>query len=142
MSRRLERVFIYIAAAWQLLDGLLTIFVYGVFIKKQGLDVAGLSVAQMRAMKALFGSIFNFVVIFGVLLILLGLLNIYLARKHWKDGVVGWKLPVWLLFCGIFSYFIMDIPNIFLFMSAGIIGLAKNKGMKARQNVTIREEIG
>ncbi|MBC1886989.1 hypothetical protein HCA63_01365 [Listeria booriae] len=142
MSRRLERVFIYIAAAWQLLDGLLTIFVYGVFIKKQGLDVAGLSVAQMRAMKALFGSIFNFVVIFGVLLILLGLLNIYLARKHWKDGVVGWKLPVWLLVCGIFSYFIMDIPNIFLFMSAGIIGLAKNKGMRARQNVTIGEELG
>ncbi|MBC2283127.1 hypothetical protein [Listeria booriae] len=142
MSRRLERVFIYIAAAWQLLDGLLTIFVYGVFIKKQGLDVAGLSVAQMRAMKALFGSIFNFVVIFGVLLILLGLLNIYLARKHWKDGVVGWKLPVWLLACGIFSYFIMDIPNIFLFMSAGIIGLAKNKGMRARQNVTIGEELG
>ncbi|MBC2317099.1 hypothetical protein HCC18_09570 [Listeria booriae] len=142
MSRRLERVFIYIAAAWQLLDGLLTIFVYGVFIKKQGLDVAGLSVAQMRAMKALFGSIFNFVVIFGVLLILLGLLNIYLARKHWKDGAVDWKLPVWLLVCGIFSYFIMDIPNIFLFMSAGIIGLAKNKGMRARQNVTIGEELG
>ncbi|MBC1458873.1 hypothetical protein [Listeria newyorkensis] len=142
MSRRLERVFIYIAAAWQLLDGLLTVFVYGLFIKRQGLDVAGLSVAQMRAMKALFGSIFNFVVIFGVLLILLGLLNIYLARKHWKNGAIGWKLPVWFLVCGVFSYFIMDMPNIFLFMSAGIIGLAKNKGMRAQQNNLIGEEMG
>ncbi|EUJ22682.1 hypothetical protein HB852_05755 [Listeria grandensis] len=142
MSRRLERIFIYIAAAWQLLDGLLTIFVYGLFIKRQGLDVAGLSVAQMRAMKALFGSIFNFVVIFGVLLILLGLLNIYLARKHWKNGSVGWKLPVWFLVCGVFSYFMMDMPNIFLFMSAGIIGMAKNKSMKVQRNEMIGEELG
>jgi uncharacterized membrane protein YidH (DUF202 family) len=133
MSRRLERGLIYCAAIWQITDGILTIFLYGLYIKKQGLNVSHLNIAQMHAMQSLFGSIFNFVVIFGIFLLLMGFVNVYFARTALKNGNVLWKVPVWFLICGVISYFIMDLVSLFLLMSAGVIALAKNKSFKQRQ---------
>ncbi|MBE6183507.1 hypothetical protein [Heyndrickxia ginsengihumi] len=133
MSRRLERGLIYCTGIWQIVDGLLTIFLYGLYIKKQGSKAAGLNIPEMHAMQSLFGSIFNFVVIFGFFLIIIGLVNLYLGKYLLKDGVILWRTPIWFLSCGIISYFMMDVVSLFLLMSSGVITLAKNKGFKRIQ---------
>lgn len=40
------------------------------------------------------------------------------------------KLPVWFIFVGLVSYLLMDIPGAVLYLSAGILALAKNKSMR------------
>lgn len=130
MSNKMERIIVYIASAWQLLDGLITIFFYGPYIRQKGSHIDELSFGEKQGLNSLFGSIYSFVSIYGILLILLGLITIYLTKSYLKNDIVPKKVPFWFLICGIFSYFTMDIISLVLYMGAGIIILAKNRSIK------------
>lgn len=130
MSNKMEKILVYIASGWQLLDGLITIFVYGPYIRKQGSQIGGLTFEEKKGLNSLFGSIYSFVSIYGILLILLGLITIFMTRSYLKSNPIPKKVPLWFLFCGIFSYFSMDIISLVLYMAAGIIILAKNRSFK------------
>ncbi|TRZ38045.1 hypothetical protein CEQ21_21775 [Niallia circulans] len=131
MNRRLERNLVIIAGIWQIIDGLLTILVYGTLKKIEGASlIENTSFAYMKAMESVVGSIYIFIGIFGSILIGLGLFNLVCAKKYIKDDHVHVKVALWLLVCGVMSYFIMDIISVVLYMSAGMIMLAKNKSIK------------
>lgn len=131
MNRRLERNLVIIAGIWQIIDGLLTILVYGTLKKIEGAYlIENTSFAYMKAMESVVGSIYIFIGIFGSILIGLGLFNLVCAKKYIKDDQVHVKVAIWLLVCGVMSYFIMDIISVVLYMSAGMIMLAKNKSIK------------
>ncbi|PLR65850.1 MULTISPECIES: DUF4064 domain-containing protein [Bacillaceae] len=126
MNRKLERRLVLIGAAWEIITGLITIFFYASLIKKQGLDVKETSLVKIEAVQSLFGSLYMFAVTFGMLFIAMGLINIYLAR-HLEDNRVEVKKPFWFLLIGLASYLMMDIVGSLMFLSAGILSLAKNK---------------
>lgn len=126
MNRKLERKLVVIGASWQILSGLLTIFAYGSYIKSKGSGIHDTSFAQMKAMQSLFGSLYSFTVTFGMLFVILGIVNLYLVRSL-KDDKVEVKRSVWFLVLGVSSYFLMDFIGAVLFLSAGILALAKNK---------------
>ncbi|MEM5009856.1 hypothetical protein WKH57_03930 [Niallia taxi] len=131
MNRRLERNLVIIAGIWQIIDGLLTILVYGTLKKIEGANlIENTSFAYMKAMESVVGSIYIFIGIFGSILIGLGLFNLVCVKKYIKDDQVHVKVAIWLLVCGVMSYFIMDIISVVLYMSAGMIMLAKNKSIK------------
>ncbi|MED3963433.1 hypothetical protein [Niallia taxi] len=131
MNRKLERTLVFIAGIWQIIDGLLTILVYGTLKKIEGANlIENTSFAYMKAMESVVGSIYIFIGIFGSILIGLGLFNLVCAKKYIKDDQVHVKVAIWLLVCGVMSYFIMDIISVILYMSAGMIMLAKNKSIK------------
>lgn len=129
MNRRLERKLIFIGAIWEIITGVITIFFYASLIKKQGLGVKETSFAKIEAVNSIFGSLYMFSVSFGMLFIALGLINLFLA-KNLKDHDVTVKVPIWFLFIGLASYFMMDIPSSLMFLSAGILALAKNKSIE------------
>ncbi|SDM51847.1 hypothetical protein SAMN04488137_0539 [Fictibacillus solisalsi] len=126
MNRKLERKLVVIGASWQILSGLLTIFAYGSYIKSKGSSIHDTSFAQMKAIQSLFGSLYSFTVTFGMLFVILGIVNLYLVRSL-KDDKVEVKRSVWFLVLGVSSYFLMDFIGAVLFLSAGILALAKNK---------------
>lgn len=128
MNRKLERKLIYIGAIWEIITGLLTIIFYASFIKKEGMGIKETSFAKAEAIQSLFGSLYMFSVSFGMLFIALGLIN-FLAAKNLKDNVVTVKVPIWLFIIGLASYFLMDILSSLMFLSAGILALAKNKSI-------------
>lgn len=131
MSRRLERNLVRIVGVWQIIDGLITILVYGTLKKVGGANlIENTSFAYMKAMESIVGSIYIFIGIFGAALIGLGMFNLVCAKKYIKDDQVHVKVALWLLICGAFSYIIMDIVSVILCMSAGLIILAKNKSIK------------
>lgn len=132
MNRKLERRLVYFAGVWQIIDGVITILFYGSYIRKQASNIEGLSYEYAKGLDSIFGSIYSFIGMFGVLLIGLGLLNLYFAKRHLKDSTLAYKVPFWLIGTGIFSYFIMDIPSLILCMSAGVIALSKNKSLKLK----------
>lgn len=131
MNRRLERNLVRLAGIWQIIDGLFTILVYGTLKKVEGANlIENTSFAYMKALESVVGSIYIFIAIFGSILIGVGMFNLVCAKKYIKDDQVHVKVAVWFLVCGAMSYIIMDIISVVLYMSAGMILLAKNKSIK------------
>ncbi|WP_299093984.1 hypothetical protein [uncultured Metabacillus sp.] len=139
MNRKLERRFIRIGAIWQIVSGLLTIFVYASFIKKEGLNSSYNTIAQLEAAQSVFGSLYMFSVSFGMIFVILGILNLVLA-KSLKDDQAEMKKPVWFIILGVASYFVMDILGSILFLSAGVLALAKNKSIAKLGNYHLQNQ--
>lgn len=131
INRRFERIMIRILGSWQIGDGLITILLYGSYLKLNG-STNGLKLDPRvsQAISALFGSLYTFSVMFGVLLIGLGVFNLYLAKTWFKDSYVSYKWPIYLLITGILAYFCMDIISVGLAIVTGVIALSKNKAIK------------
>lgn len=130
ITRKFERRLVYALGIWQIIDGLITILFYGVYQQSQMTNNINVSFNQLYALESTFGSIFNFINLFGLFLIGLGLINVVIAKNYIKDTTVNYKVGFWLLVIGFFSYFIMDILSVILSLGAGVIYLAKNKSIQ------------
>ncbi|WP_265457894.1 hypothetical protein [Enterococcus sp. HY326] len=122
MNRKIERRLVKITGIWQIIDGLITILVYGIY--QQQVLTGGLSTIEHV------GNMFFFICMFGTLLIGLGLFNLILSKRYMKDQETSKKIGCYLLVLGIFSYFIMDFVTMVLAMAAGVIFLARNKSIR------------
>lgn len=131
ITRTFERRLVYALGIWQIIDGLITILYYGVYQQSQMMSGENLASEQIYVLENTFGSVFNFINIFGLLLIGLGLINLVVAKNYVKDTIVNYKVGIWLVGVGLFSYFIMDILSVIISISAGVIYLAKNKSIQA-----------
>jgi|GEM_PF-941069 len=129
MSRKLEKGLMKVAGGWEILLGILTIFLYAPYYSKQGIAIDGFSLIEVEAISAVFGSLYLFIVSFGILFLIVGLINIWLSQKL-KEHTVLHKIPVFLIVLGLCSYLVMDIVGGFVCLSAGVLALAKNKGIK------------
>lgn len=139
MNRKLERRLVIIGSVWQIVSGLLTIFVYASFIKKEGLNASYNSLAKLEAVQSIFGSMYMFSVTFGMLFVILGILNLYLA-KTLKDDKAEIKKPIWFMFLGLSSYLVMDVLGSLMFLSSGILALAKNKPISKLGNYQFQNQ--
>lgn len=139
MNRKLERKLVIVGSLWQILSGLLTIFVYASFIKNEGLHASSNTLEKLEAAQSIFGSLYMFSVSFGMLFVILGILNLVLA-KTLKDDQPEVRKPIWFILLGILSYFVMDILGAFLFLSGGILAIAKNKSISKLVNYQLQNE--
>ncbi len=137
MTRKLERRLVLIGSIWQITSGLLTIFLYASYIKSEGLKTSHNSIATLEAVQSVFGSLYMFSVSFGMLFVILGIINIILS-KTLKDDKTEVKKPIWFIFLGLASYFVMDILGSLMFLSAGILALAKNKSISKLTNYQLQ----
>lgn len=128
MNRKLERRLIMVGSTWQIVSGLLTIFVYASYIKNEGLNSSYNTLAKLEAAQSIFGSLYMFSVSFGMLFVILGIINFVLA-KSLKDDQAEVKKPIWFILLGFASYLVMDLLGSLMFLSAGILALAKNKSI-------------
>ncbi|MBO0959279.1 hypothetical protein J1P26_05995 [Neobacillus sp. MM2021_6] len=128
MNRKLERRLVMVGSIWQIVSGLLTIFVYASYIKNEGLNSSYNTLAKWEAAQSIFGSLYMFSVTFGMLFVILGMVNFVLA-KTLKDDQAEVKKPIWFLLVGLASYLVMDLLGSLMFLSAGILALAKNKSI-------------
>lgn len=127
MSRNLERKLIMILGTWQIIDGLITIFFYGLY--KYGWKVSDLS-SSSDVSEVIYSNLFTVTTTFGILLISLGLVNILISHKYLKDNQISQKIGIFLIIQVIFAYMIFDIISVVLGISAAIILLSKNKSIK------------
>lgn len=139
MNRKLERRLVTIGSIWQITSGLLTIFLYASYIKTEGLKTSYTSIANLEAAQSAFGSLYMFSVSFGMIFVILGILNFVLA-KTLKDDQTEVKKPIWFILLGLASYFVMDILASILFLSAGILALAKNKSISKLLNYQLEKQ--
>lgn len=131
VNRKIERWLMMIAGIWQVINGVLTIFIYGPYYRREGLELIDgrATIIEAEAISAIFGHLYMFIAIFGMIYIIIGVLSMYLSRKMF-DHVVMYKIPVYLLIVGAAAYFVMDVITVFLYLAAGSLALAKNKAIK------------
>mgnify|MGYP007039440777 CR=1 FL=1 len=86
MNRKLERRLVMVGSIWQIVSGLLTIFVYASYIKNEGLNSSYNTLARLEAAQSIFGSLYMFSVSFGMLFVIMGILNFVLAKISSKGG--------------------------------------------------------
>ncbi|EKN71559.1 hypothetical protein BABA_00955 [Neobacillus bataviensis LMG 21833] len=139
MNRKLERRLIMVGSIWQIVSGLLTIFVYASYIKNEGLNSSYNTLAKLEAAQSIFGSMYMFSVTFGMLFVILGILNFVLA-KTLKDDKAEVKKPIWFILLGLASYLVMDLLGSLMFLSAGILALAKNKSISKMVNYQFQKQ--
>ncbi|MFF2447107.1 hypothetical protein ACFVSW_08375 [Neobacillus sp. NPDC058068] len=139
MNRKLERRLLMVGSTWQIVSGLLTIFVYASYIKNEGLNSSYNTLAKLEAAQSIFGSLYMFSVTFGMLFVILGILNFVLA-KTLKDDKAEVKKPIWFILLGFASYLVMDLLGCLLFLSAGILALAKNKSISKMVNYQFQKQ--
>ena len=139
MNRKLERRLIMVGSIWQIVSGLLTIFVYASFIKSEGLNSSYNTLASLEAAQSIFGSLYMFSISFGMLFIILGILNFVLA-KTLKDDQAEVKKPIWFILLGFASYLVMDLIGSLMFLSAGILTLSKNKSISRIVNYQYQKQ--
>jgi hypothetical protein len=130
MSRAFERKIIYAAGAWQIFTGLITVFIYSLYIKKQGAGLENLDIVQQRGIQSYFDSLFSFAVTYGIFFVLIGVLNIIFANKLLKDDTLQVKVPIYLICLACIFYFLTDFISLMLCLAAAVIALAKNKPVK------------
>lgn len=129
MSRKFERVAVFIVGIWQIIVGFITIYLYANRYKQSSLTEMEFSIVQEKAIQSFESNLYIFTVSLGLLYVLMGVINIYLSRKI-IDQSVQRKIPFILIIMGIVSYLLMDIVSGILCLSAGVLALSKNKLMK------------
>lgn len=139
VNRKLERRLVMVGSIWQIVSGLLTMFVYASYIKNKGLNSSYNTLAKLEAAQSIFGSLYMFSVSFGMLFVILGILNLVLA-KTLRDHKTEVKKPIWFILLGFSSYLVMDILGSLMFLSAGILALAKNKSISKMVNYQLQNQ--
>lgn len=129
MSRKFERVAVFIVGIWQIVVGFITIYLYANRYKQSSLEGMEFSIIQEKAIQSFESNLYIFTVSLGLLYVLMGVINIYLSRKI-IDQSVQRKIPFILIIMGIVSYLLMDIVSGILCLSTGVLALSKNKLMK------------
>lgn len=127
MTRKFEKSLAMVGSVWQIGSGLVTILIYATWIRTQG---PGLDVATDKfiSSKLLTNNIYLFTVSFGMMYVIAGVINFYLAKKL-KTNEVEVKTPIWFVICGVISLFFMDFIGTLTFIMAGLIALARNKAI-------------
>lgn len=135
MNRSFERKMIYAASAWQLITGVITMFFYSLYIKKQGANVESLSFAEQKGIQSLFDNLYSFTVTYGLLFIVIAIVNIIFVKRLLKDNTIQYKLPIYWIFLAVAFFFLNDFISLTLCLVAAVIALAKNKPIKALANL-------
>jgi len=131
ISRKTERLLMVIAGLWQIFNGVITIYVYAPYHRRAGLDLIDYSVTiiEAEAISQVFANFYMFIVIYGMIYMVIGLLLVYLSRKM-TDNKVTYAIPITALVIGLAAYFGMDIMSVVFCSLTGVLALAKNKSIK------------
>lgn len=134
MKRKTERSLLVATSLWHFINGVLTIFVFGMWFKTNG-DVA---INQMYPELA--GGSSSFVDIlytvltsYSIVVILVGIANLY-CLKRLKDNEIQRKWQGWLLLMLVLSFLSFDIIASLLYLVTLVTYSSKNKAIKLSKN--------
>lgn len=130
MTRKFEKILLFCASVWQIINGLITIFLYAPAIRRSGIDAIpnNIPLIEANASYSFISSIYMVSVIFGFLFILFAIINLLILKKM-SSLKIEKKLPLYLFSIGLVSYFLMDFVSAILLISSGVIMLSKNKSI-------------
>lgn len=134
MKRKTEKRLIIAAAIWHFINGILTIFVFGMWFRNNG------DLAMTQMYPELAGGSSSFVDIlytvlstYSVLIILVGIANLW-CLKFMKDNEINKKWQIWMFVLIILSVVSMDVISSLIYLVALVTYTSKNKAIRMKNN--------
>jgi len=134
MSRGMERKLLIVAASWNIITAIITIFGYSLWFKRTGVE--GLDSSTLNGFMAsstFVDHISKVIVTFG-LFIFVGSLISYIVAKNLRDDEIQYKSLIWIGCWGVIMLLSMDLIGFALYLITFVVYLSKNKAVKLLQS--------
>ena len=130
MNRKLERNLVIIISIWHFINGLVSIFFYGLDFKRNGEVLLSQAYPELGAGSAsLVDNIYVVLSTYGLLMILIGFLNLFFL-KTLKDNEINRKWQIWMAVLLVLSVVTMDLLSILGYSVLVAIYKTKNKSIR------------
>ena len=133
MERKQERIGLKIAAAWNVLIGLVTMFGYYPWFEETGIAAFEAADSYNYTNSSLVGMMSKVVLVIALATILIGLIS-WRIGKYMKDGQIEKKTMYWLVACLVLMFISYDVIGILLYLVTTIFYVSKNKGIRLAKN--------
>lgn len=134
MSRGMERKLLIVAASWNVITAIITIFGYSLWFKRTGVgELDSSTLNGFMASSTFIDHISKVIVTFG-LLIFVGALISYIVARNLRDDEIQYKSLVWIGCWGIIMLLSMDLIGFALYLITFVVYLSKNKAVKLLQS--------
>lgn len=134
MSRKTERVLLFVGSIWNLITSLLTIFSYNTWFNREGAQqLENTDHGTLILGTHLIDNISKVILTFGLFVFVGSIVNFLIAVKM-KDNMIQHRIMIWIAIWGIVHLASMDILGFVIYMIAFIVYLAKNKAIRLSQN--------
>lgn len=136
MSRKIERILLFVGSTWNLITSLLTIFSYNTWFNKEGVQqLENVDTETLILGTHLVENVSKVILTFGLFIFVGSIVNYLIAIKM-KDNMIQRRIMIWIAFWGGVQLVSMDILGFIIFMVVFILYLAKNKAIKITQRGT------
>ncbi len=128
-----EKILFRLLAGWQVVNGILTAFIYSFHIRAEiGGQTSSLSATQTVSAEMLANNFFTLSFTLGILFIVLGVITFFVSRKL-QAGAIRKPIIYWLLGNIFLAFLLMDVITIGLSLVLLALVLAKNKAYQKYQ---------
>lgn len=130
LNRKFERNLVIVNSIWHFINGLVSIFFFGLDFKRNGEILLSQNYPELGAGSAsLVDNIYVVLSTYGLLMILAGILNIIFLR-YLKDNEINIKWQIWMVVLLVLSIFTMDMLSILGYSVLIAIYNSKNKSIR------------
>lgn len=133
MKRKAEKYLLIAGATWNIVAAILTILGYSRWFQKEGLAAFQVNGNATYMNSSLLDSLVQVVMIYGLFVLVMGMINLYVARLLGTQ-LVDKKVTIWLVFCTVVSFLSFDVISIFFYLATLVIYFARNKALKMSMN--------
>ncbi|WP_231686850.1 hypothetical protein [Bacillus sp. JCM 19034] len=132
ISRKLERTFMIIGAAWNLVISLVTMFQYYTWFQHEGaLRLEETDINTMIAGSQMVNNVLQVILIYSLFIFVGAIVNFLIAVKV-QDDEIQYKVLIWIGVWSAIMLAMMDIVGFALYSIAFVMYLAKNKAIKLK----------
>ncbi|MFA9458013.1 hypothetical protein ACERJO_14745 [Halalkalibacter sp. AB-rgal2] len=136
VSRKLERTFIIIGAAWNLVIALVTMFQYYTWFQREGaIKLEETDMNTMIAGSQMVNNVLQVILIYSLFIFVGAIVNFLIAVKL-QDDEIQYKVLIWIGVWAAIMLTMTDIIGFALYSIAFVMYLAKNKAIKLAHTKT------
>lgn len=133
MERKIEKWLLILLGGWNCLNGVLTILVYAPWFRQKGQALFRQHALQNYSSYSMMDSVVQLIFIFGLFLLVLGLVNSYLGLMKMGTSQRSKKMSAWVLLMLLVEVVMMDWIGILFILILTTIYFARNKSLKMKE---------
>lgn len=143
MNRKMEKILVRIGAIWNIFTGSMTLFYYRSWLEQNVLIEQITDDASLFIERFYHQHIQTFVMVYGMIFILIGVIHFYLSNQFDKQKhVTSHKIPIWLFMWSLISFFTVDVIGVLLYLPAAGVYLLKTRAIKMKLSGSMIDDLG
>lgn len=135
MNFKIEKILLFIGAVWNMFTGSMTLFYYRSWLEQNVLIEQITDDASLFIERFYHEHIQTVVMVYGMVFILVGAINFYLATQlHKHVASPSYKIGIWLGVWSLLSFFTVDVIGVLFYLPVAGLYLMKTRVNKAKSS--------